>query len=145
MISNNPYAVVALNDDWIPVIIEDHWSFVKICCSETEVWKYENIASRDYFRKNPTLRKCSWKYIAQKGFPIQIKSVTDTCTEDRHSCLEKALLALKTTFDGTHLQRNRRPSKRHDVIGWRVIPRCVGHLCVCELAPLWGFLPVLAL
>ena len=52
MISNNPYAV-ALNDHWIPVIIEDQWSFVKISCSETEVWKYENIW------KSPTLRKIS--------------------------------------------------------------------------------------
>ena len=35
MISNNPYAVV-LNDHWIPLIIEDHWSSVKIYRSE--VW-----------------------------------------------------------------------------------------------------------
>ena len=55
MISNNPYAVV-LNDHWIPLIIENHWSFVKICCSDTEVWKYEKIRHLENICENISLR-----------------------------------------------------------------------------------------
>ena len=91
MISNNPYAVV-LNDHWIPLIIEDHSSFVKICCSETEVWKYENMSGKirhlENICENISLRNRG------KDFPYKKVWQTDTHT-DRHSCLEKALLALK--------------------------------------------------
>ena len=73
MISNNPHAVV-LNDHWIPLIIEYHWSFVKIHRSETVV-RFSHTKKCDRLTHRQT------------------HSLTH-----RHSRLEKALLALKKLF-----------------------------------------------
>ena len=60
MISNNPYAVV-LNDHWIPLIIEDHWSH-----RIQKNFKFEKVEVATRLSRPETMSRKIWHLVSER-------------------------------------------------------------------------------